>query len=508
MTGLQHIYNVFQNNLIWKEAQWLIVGKGPTFSLYSDHLLKNFHLATLNDAVREVKSVAIAHFIDFEAYLRCEQYLGRAEKVVLPWYPHFNNKPSRKNLEELIKLYPSLRDLYQKGRLCWYDLISSPEYKSRDIPVPATYFSCEALLFILAQSGVRTIRSIGVDGGDQYDHKFSDLNNISLLTNRQKNFDKQFQSFPNIIQKFDIDFGPLDMELPVKVFVAATASEYLPFKVLEYSIKSKASATTQVISLDEFSVNIPMPAHNKNRARTPFSFQRFLIPKSCEYKGRAIYLDSDMLIFKDITNLWNRDFGDYNVLSAYSYEKDGRVPQYSVMLLNCSDLNWDIEKIVDMLDAGEISYEKLMYDFVLANPIPEIEEHWNSLERYDEFKTSLLHYTDMKSQPWVSTVNPLAYLWVKSLQDAIKSGFVSLSLVQEEVEKGHIRPSLIYQLESNIDDPRLLPKNILKLDESFKAPFTQIESVPYSYLRRILFRIKNIFRKNLYFNALSRIFRN
>ena len=32
---------------------------------------------------------------------------------------------------------------------------------------------------------------------------------------------------------------------------------------------------------------------------------KVLIPKLTNYRGRAIYMDADMLVFKDIQNLWN-----------------------------------------------------------------------------------------------------------------------------------------------------------------------------------------------------------
>src|SRR5260221_11857499 len=37
---------------------------------------------------------------------------------------------------------------------------------------------------------------------------------------------------------------------------------------------------------------------------TEFSFSRFLVPYLCEYKGRAIFMDGDMLCRSDIVELW------------------------------------------------------------------------------------------------------------------------------------------------------------------------------------------------------------
>ena len=56
--------------------------------------------------------------------------------------------------------------------------------------------------------------------------------------------------------------------------------------------------------LHEATIPIPTPATPANRPRTPFSFQRFLIPELCGFKGRGIYVDSDMQVFEDIRGLW------------------------------------------------------------------------------------------------------------------------------------------------------------------------------------------------------------
>ena len=43
-------------------------------------------------------------------------------------------------------------------------------------------------------------------------------------------------------------------------------------------------------------------------------------------------------------------------------EDPNRIPQFSVMLLDCGKLDWSINKIVEMLDKGLLNYESLMFD--------------------------------------------------------------------------------------------------------------------------------------------------
>ena len=452
-----------------------MLGKGPSFSQSHHCSLQPYNILTLNDVICKISGVTIAHFIDFDAFERCaDAAVNHAKIVVLPWFPHFDNKAGTVSLADMVEGHSSLALLASQERLYWYDLDSSP-MRHGDYPVVSThFFSAEAAFDLLATAGVKRIRSLGVDGGHSYGIEFSDLINISYLSNSQKNFTRQFESFAKVIARSGVDYSPLDMENPIRVYVASTVSERLPVKVLEYSIKQHCSATVEVMALCDADIQIPLPVAPENQPRTPFSFQRFLIPQVRGYNDRAIYLDSDMLVFKDIRQLWSRPFGNADVLASYSDSASDRKPQFSVMLLDCSSLKWDINEIVSQLDSGALTYEQLMYDFVLANTSATIEPDWNALETYSPHKTALLHYTDMNTQPWVSHLNPLGYLWVATLRNAIQDGAVSRVFVEEEIVKGHVRPSLIYQIDYGIDDGILLPTSVLGLDAEFVPPYRDI----------------------------------
>lgn len=470
---LQNIFQWLAMHPDKLQSPWLMLGKGPSFSKKEKYDIHAYEILTLNDAIRETPKASIAHFIDIEAFERNANYVLRNAKfVVMPWYPHVNNALGKRTLQEYIHGNEVLRQLANEERLLYYEL----NKKMRDThslhpSVTAIFFSAEAAFSILASAGVKKIRSLGIDGGDSYSIEFSDLENDTCLSNGQKDFNSQFKSFAEIIFKTKVDYSPLDSDSPVRVFVASTASEALPVKVLEYSIKKNASVSVRVSPIMEAGLPIPSPRNPDNKPRTPFSFQRFLIPELTGYEGKAIYLDSDMLVFKDIRNLWSRPFVNADVLAAYTETHIGRKPQYSVMLLDCNKLDWNIYDIVAKLDSGALTYEQLMYDFELANVSSCIEPEWNALETYNSEKTALLHFTDMHTQPWVSTQNPLGYLWVKMLRAAIDDGFISREFLATELQKGHVRPSLLYQVEQGLDDPLLLPKEVLKQDDVFSAPY-------------------------------------
>jgi Glycosyl transferase family 8 len=267
----------------------------------------------------------------------------------------------------------------------------------------------------------------------------------------------------------------LNIESPIKIFVGTQEEQMLAVKVLEYSITKYATMPVEVIPLftavRQAGINIPEPQDPKIKPRTPFSFQRFAIPALKNYSGRAIYLDSDMQVFRDIKELWLLPFNGADLLSVHEPEDSKRAPQFSVMVINCKQLNWDVVDLVRDLEQGR-----------WTNKItPVIPTEWNDLERYTEGKTALTHYTDMASQPWLTTENSLAWLWCQELVNAIKDRFISEEFVIEEVARGRIRPSLIYQLEHNIIDPRQLPASVIKKDK--------LEFIPPHEMQKV---IKNI----------------
>jgi hypothetical protein len=266
-------------------------------------------------------------------------------------------------------------------------------------------------------------------------------------------------------------------ETAIRVYVGSQEAQMVPVKVLEHSIRKHTERAVEVFPLHHARIEFPVPRDVRNRPRTPFSFQRFYIPRLAGYRGRAIYVDSDMQVFRDIGEIWSLPFDGADLLSAWELAESSRRPQFSVMLLNCDALRWDLDEIVSRLDRGELTYETLMYEMKVARHIrTAIDPTWNSLERFEAGKTSLLHYTDMTRQPWISRENPLGHLWVRDLIEAVDQGFVERELVEAHVREGHLRPSLLYQLDHRVEDVAGLPAAALAADAPFVPPYRRMGS--------------------------------
>lgn len=265
---------------------------------------------------------------------------------------------------------------------------------------------------------------------------------------------------------------------PVRVFVGTDRSQLLAVKVLEHSIKRHT--TLPVVVTPMLDLPIRSPRDPRQGQRTGFSFSRYCIPALAGYQGRAIYMDADMLVFKDIRELWEMPFDGAKVIiqedlsseqsrSTKSGAPAKRVKQSAVMILDCSSLTWKIDEIVDGLDEGKYDYAKLMFEFCLLNESEiryAIPFRWNSLEHFDQ-TTALIHYTDMSTQPWVSPFNPNAQLWYDEVNRMLANGSLTLEEIKNEISLGYFRPSLLMDLKLSEHLPRSLRNIAAKAHATF-----------------------------------------
>jgi len=473
----------FKENPGHLKKPWLVLGKGPSFRHYDEYGDVDCFTLALNHVVQDI-SVDLAHCIDIEVIEHCgETILKNARYLVMPWVPHVKGKrgllyrtyfgPGSHTLADYCHSHPVLKSLADQQRLLWYNLASAPSKLTRkEQPVvDAKGFSASAVVNLLASVGVKQIRTLGIDGGNSYSEAFDKLRDVTLLPTRHQSFDLQFRSISQTIFHCNINLEPLNMEAPIAVYVGTQPEQELATKVLEYSIRRNASMAVRVEPLyeavEKANIDIPTPVAKAQQPKTPFSFQRFAIPQLKNFQGRAIYLDSDMQVFQDIRKIWEMPFNGAEVLSVNESKASGRRPQFSVMLLDCGALRWDPSDLIRGLDEGRWSYQQLMYEMCAAERVSDsIPACWNELERYHRDYTALTHYTEMNTQPWLSTQNLLGKIWCQELFDAIESEFIDKKLLQAHIDRGWVRPSLMYQLEHRIVDPLLLPGSVVRDDKN------------------------------------------
>lgn len=431
----------------------LLAGKGPSFSRINEVNLPDYNVFTLNHAVRETVC-DFAHVIDYDVIKDCEDTIYKNAKfLVVPFWMHIGFRPIKElPTSKFVESHEFMSKMNSEGRLLCYNL--STAYKQNlsvgDSPmVKATHYSAEAVVNLCGLWGAKEIRTVGVDGGSSQSTSFSDLPNL----NKERGYDLQWQGIRKSISRFNLNYAPLGVESPIRIFVGAGPSQLIPALVLKHSIIKHSTMSVEVTPMVDWTH--PLPKDRKNWPRTPFSFQRFMIPEKCNYQGHAIYMDSDMLVFSDVKEIWEAPMSK-GMLVMRNDDIDKHKAKFSVIKLNCSKLSWIINYIVSWLDRGTLTYEGLVF---MANadgtdyPSDNIEDgfnpDWNSLEEYTEGKTKLLHYTEMYNQPWLVNPNhPLGYLWFNELKEAVADGSIDIKLVEDHVNKKWILPKCLEVLNA------------------------------------------------------------
>lgn len=244
---------------------------------------------------------------------------------------------------------------------------------------------------------------------------------------------------------------------PVRVFVGSGEASLLERKTLISSIKKHTRRDLDIYVFNgthnaiERNTCAPVPAplslDVKYRNVTEFSNYRFVIPQICNYSGRAIWLDSDMICLHDIGDLFDAPMGDNSFLAkAEAYRGEGKWG-LSVMLIDCERSRFDIDRYFQEVDKGLYTSGDLhqMTEPFLARhrfKIGQIDPNWNVFDRYDR-TTKLIHYTNLLSQPWKFPGHPYGDLWFQYFREAQRSGEISSRDVELSQSRGYVRQDIL-----------------------------------------------------------------
>src|SRR3954470_17253122 len=417
---------------------WLVLGKGPSYALRDRFDLSRFHLMSLNHAVRE-QPVLAAHMIDLDVVRDCSEAIERnAQVLVMPWYPHVHNAVGARTLEELAGELPVLQRLRTEGRLLWYDLSTSPlRYGSAPV-IEATYFSAEAALNLLAAAGVRCVRSLGIDGGSSYSPAFEDLRDKTLLANGRASFDLQFEGFARTILRTGVNFSPLDRPAPLRVLSVFSPDESLAVAVLHHSIRRRASLTVDVMAIPE--------------GTTPSLAD-----------AQTVILPPRAQVLTDVRSLWGETLPALDVLIPAA-EDPGQAPRLAIA---GPGMGPRLGELASAIAAGAPA-DTLAQSGV--NLRPALSAAWTPAPTRSAGGYPLvLYYPAGGSEPWVARDHPLGHVWVRDLLDAMAHHHLAAEAVAHQIALGHVRPSLLYQIEHGIEEPLLLPRRARRLDLAFEA---------------------------------------
>lgn len=250
---------------------------------------------------------------------------------------------------------------------------------------------------------------------------------------------------------------------PIKIFIGSSPQNIIEEKVFRYTLQKYTTSPIEIYIINGKAGSVQnintgevkeLPTHLIPRIKgaTAFSLARWAIPQWCGYQGRAIYCDSDQIVLRDISELWNYDLCasplaavPVKKATCFKHYRDNFLKFYlnsdddfylaSVMLFDCEKASWSFESLINLLDEGEFSLSDLMYlgkgfRNYLKSDIRELPNEWNHLDVANA-DSKIVHFTDLTSQPWLFHHNPVSSIWEKFFLESVDQAFLSREEIVE-----------------------------------------------------------------------------
>lgn len=226
---------------------------------------------------------------------------------------------------------------------------------------------------------------------------------------------------------------------PIRIFVGTSPNgeDAEAEMVLDYSLRKHSSRPLDItwMRLSRESRSLwygGWGGWNTRKWPTPFSGFRWSIPEACDYQGKAIYMDVDMINLQDISVLYDLELDDDKAIMARPGVRWGY--EFCVMLMDCEKLKASIPPIRRVRKHKRA--HRRIYDNLLASDVVQpFDSRWNCLDGEAREINDIwqLHYTNMASQPWQpewywGTPEPherpeISDLWFQYREEAIAHNF-------------------------------------------------------------------------------------
>lgn len=236
---------------------------------------------------------------------------------------------------------------------------------------------------------------------------------------------------------------------PIRIFIGTDETQTVATEVLKHSIRARTDAEVEFRELKNLQSGV------EERFYTGFSFYRWGIPSSCGFEGRAIYLDTDIVVLCDIRELWQLPLGGHSHLCRPRpkfQRRRFRIRRLggayaSVMLIDCARCrHWDFAAWCRRAAEDPVFYSQVMWCLPGAPTAAgrgDLPAAFNDLDHFEAGRTKIIHYTNLPNQPWKKTGHRCEHVFRQALREAYDAGAVSLSMVQADIAQGHVHPGMI-----------------------------------------------------------------
>jgi len=229
--------------------------------------------------------------------------------------------------------------------------------------------------------------------------------------------------------------------MSLKIFIGSSSNhEDSPIEcIYEYTLRKNSSTDLDITwmrqSNDKYSYWFNWET---SEWFTPFSGFRWGIAEACQFKGRALYTDVDMINFRDISEVFNLNMDNKPFAARLAKRFKGFQPCF--MLIDCERAKKFLAPKNEIM-ADKDAHNNYIKQFAKkpwlkgSKFFSKIDPKWNCLdgENLKIEEMFQLHFTNMSTQPWkpewyqgVRSVHPrkdIIETYFELLEEASTHGF-------------------------------------------------------------------------------------
>ena len=189
----------------------------------------------------------------------------------------------------------------------------------------------------------------------------------------------------------------------IKMFIGSSSNgEDAPIEaVYDYSLNQNCSRDLDIVWMRQTDdVDSFWGGWNTPLWSTPFSGFRWAIPEYCNFEGRAIYTDCDMINYRDMSDLIDIDMQGKPIAARRGVRFGGH--EFCVMVFDCAAFKEHAIPLKRMKNIAETHHRFIRKFSGNSDLVHDLDPKWNVLdgENYQLSEIYQLHFTNMATQPW------------------------------------------------------------------------------------------------------------
>ncbi len=210
---------------------------------------------------------------------------------------------------------------------------------------------------------------------------------------------------------------------PVRIYLGTERGQFRAERIFIWSVEKHRDPSR----IYEIYLMRDLKGFRRRFWLTGFTNYRFAIPAFANYRGRAIYNDTDQIYLKDPALLFDTPMGEAGFLSINDRDT-------SVMLIDCARMRetWNAK------DVRALNRKALEARARRAGLWGELDAGWNARDsEYHPERSHLVHFTTLHTQPWrpfpaefVYFDNPTDPLWHELEREADRAGFLPVNALR------------------------------------------------------------------------------